>query len=447
MEEKLPRCALVGRPNVGKSTLFNRLIGKRDALVEDMPGVTRDRKYGKCEWNGQTIEVIDTGGLEPTTDDYILSAMRKQTQMAIDEADFVLVIVDARHGLISEDKEIINELRRQNKPFFLLVNKVDNPKQEDLAADFYALGIETIYPISATHGVGVGDMLDDLLEQMNQAQIEIPSATEIIHEHEGLPRIAVVGKPNAGKSTLINYLLGEERLLAMPEAGTTRDAIDVVVKRGDKEYLFIDTAGIRRQKYITERLERLTINQSLDALDRCDVALFLVDAAEGITEQDTKVAGFAHNKNRGVIIVVNKWDLKPKGQEPMKEFEEEIRYKMKFLAYAPIVYCSAITGSRVQRIFQLIDQTYESFKLRVPTGELNRFFNEMMRYHPPPVHKGKPVKFYYISQVQVAPPTFVISANQPDAAHVTYQRFIINSLRAEFGFEGVPLRLLFRHHH
>ncbi|MCB9642487.1 MAG: ribosome biogenesis GTPase Der [Myxococcales bacterium] len=447
MEEKLPRCALVGRPNVGKSTLFNRLTGRRHALVEDMPGVTRDRKYGHCEWNGQTFEVVDTGGLEPTTDDYILSAMRRQTQFAIEEADFVLVIVDARHGVISEDLEIINELRRQGKPFFLLVNKVDGPNQEALAAEFYESGLEKIYPISATHGAGVGDMLDDLLAEMTQAEMELPDAAEVVDATDGLPRIAVIGKPNAGKSTLINHLLGEERLLTMPEAGTTRDAIDVQIERDGKEYLFIDTAGIRRKKYIKERVEQLSINQSLNALDRCDVALFLVDATEGITEQDTKVAGFAHNKGRAVIIVVNKWDLMPKGQEAMKAFEEDLRYKMKYLSYAPIVFCSALTGARIQRLFQLIDKVYESFRFRIPTGELNRFFTEMMRYHPPPVYKRRPVKFYYITQIMVGPPTFLISANQPDAAHVTYQRFIMNSLRAEFGYEGVPIKLVFRRHH
>jgi GTP-binding protein len=445
MEIQLPRCVLVGRPNVGKSTLFNRLTGKRTALVEDLPGVTRDRKYGLCEWRGKMIEVVDTGGLEPTSEDVILSAMRRQTQFAIEEADIVLLVADARHGLISEDREIIAELRKMEKPFFLLINKVDGPHQEALAADFYATGVEQLYAISASHGLGVADMLDDLYAELASRKLVMLEAEEVPDE-EGLPRIAVIGKPNAGKSTLINTLLGEERLLTMAEAGTTRDAIDVEVDFDGKRYLFIDTAGIRRKRYIEDRVEQLSINQTLKALDRCEVALFLVDAVEGITEQDTKVVGFAHNKGRAVIIVVNKWDLMPKGEQEQKKYEEALRYKLNFLAHAPIVFCSALTGSRLKRLFKLVDEVHQAYHYRVKTGELNRFFGQMMTYHPPPVHKGRPVKFYYISQVQVAPPTFLISANQPDAAHITYQRFITNSLRAEFGFQGAPIRLIFRKH-
>ncbi|MEM1009973.1 MAG: ribosome biogenesis GTPase Der, partial [Myxococcota bacterium] len=380
--QRKPVCALVGRPNVGKSTLFNRLTGHRHALVEDFPGVTRDRKYGMCEWLGRAIEIVDTGGLEPTSGEQILTAMRVQTEMAIDEADVVLVMMDVRDGLLSEDEEIIIRLRREGQPFLVLANKVDGIHQEAMAAEFYRLGVEKVHPISASHGHGVGDMLDDLYDECTRLALW-PPERESEEDAQEIPRLAVIGKPNAGKSTLINRLLGEDRLLTMAEAGTTRDAIDVELNFEGKPYVLIDTAGIRRKKYIRERVEKLSVNQSLKALDRADVALFLVDATAGITEQDTKVAGFAHNKGRGVVIVVNKWDLMPKGEEAQKTFREEIRYKMKYLAYAPIVFCSALTGAKVKRIFLHAEKVYASYRKRIGTGELNRFFEEMMRYHPP----------------------------------------------------------------
>ncbi len=447
------RVALVGRPNVGKSTLFNRLVGKKKAIVEDFPGVTRDRQYGMSDWNGLDFEVIDTGGLEPKTDDYILSAMRRQTEMAMDEADVIILLTDGRQGLLPQDEEILRAVRKAQKPIIVAVNKLDNYSQEHLAADFYALGVDELFPISSIHGTGVGDLLDRVVEELKKILPEKEEETSEEEESEEElaqrpPRIAVMGKPNAGKSTLINHILGEERLLTMEQAGTTRDSIDVEVTYKGKNYLFIDTAGIRRKKKINKKLERISVGQSIDSLGRSDVALFLIDATEGVTEQDAKIAGIAHNRGRGLIILVNKWDLiEKKGSKAMKEFEEDLRYKLKYLHYVPIIFCSAKTGYNVNKIFRKIDEVFQAYRFRIPTGELNRFFAEMLQYHPPPVHRGRPIKFYFITQARVAPPTFMISANQPEAAHVTYQRFIINSLRANFGFEGVPIKLTFRKHH
>lgn len=449
MAERLARVALIGRPNVGKSTLFNRLVGKRMAIVEDTPGVTRDRKYGESDWNGVAFEVVDTGGLEPKTENEMLQAMRQQTEYAIEEADLILFLTDGREGLLPQDEEILDKLRKAQQPLLVVVNKIDNRKMETLISEFYALGVEQLYPISGIHGIGVGDLLDDVVVLLQQLR---PPSEELHVDDEDdddirVPRIAVIGKPNAGKSTLINRILGEERLLATPIAGTTRDAIDVDVTFQDKPYRFIDTAGIRRKKYVKEQLEKVTVHQAIDGLGRSDISLFLVDATEGITEQDTKIAGIAHNKGRGIVIVINKWDLVERDPKAMKKYEEEVRYRLKYLHYAPIVFCSALTGMRIHRIFEAIDRVYQGYRHRIPTGELNRFFAEMLQYHPPPVHRGRPIKFYFITQARVAPPSFMISANQPDAAHVTYQRFITNSLRANFGFEGVPIRLHFRKHH
>jgi GTP-binding protein len=456
--QRTAQVALIGRPNVGKSTLFNRLTDAGTAIIEDLPGVTRDRQYGYCEWNGLRFEVVDTGGLEPNTDDQILAAMRKQTNIAIAEADLVVLLTDGRQGLLPQDHEIFLRLRKENKPFVLAINKLDSLKMESLSADFYAMGIDELFAISSLHGSGVGDLLDVVVDKLRQIMPPSDEHTDEFtdwHQSDSeddedseeivrIPRIAVVGKPNVGKSTLINKILGEERLLALPFPGTTRDAIDVEVTHNGKNYLFIDTAGIRRKKYIKERLEREMIQRAVDALGRCDVALFLIDAVEGVSEQDAKVAGLAHNRGRGVILVVNKWDLVNRSQHSAKEFESDLRRKLKYLHYAPVLFCSATTGLHLPKLFETIDHIHANYRRRVTTGELNRFFAEMLRYHPPPVHRGKPIKFYFITQARVAPPTFIISANQPEAAHVTYERFITNSLRAEFGFDGVPLRIKFR---
>lgn len=461
-----PQVALIGRPNVGKSSLFNRLTDARSAIVEDMPGVTRDRQYGFCEWNGVRFEVVDTGGFEPKTDDEILQAMRKQSDMAIDDADFVIFLADGREGCLPQDHEIFDKLRKLEKPFIVAVNKLDNLKMEVMSADFYALGIDEVFSISATHGLGVGDMLDIVVERLQTIASDIQadadaedgifedswddSSPEFDEEAEQdpdaayVPRIAVFGKPNAGKSTLINQILGEERLLALPIPGTTRDAIDVDFTRNGNSYMFIDTAGIRRKKYVSDRLEREMIHRSVDAVGRCHVAVMLIDATKGVTDQDAKIAGIAHNRGRAVIIVVNKWDLMDRSSKATREFEADLRHKLKYLHYAPVLFCSALTGLRIDKIFDTIDRLYSNYRRRITTGELNRFFEEMLAYHPPPVHRGRPIKFYYITQARIAPPTFVISANFPDAAHVTYQRFIINSIRGEFGFDGIPIRLKFR---
>ncbi len=478
--EKIPTVALIGRPNVGKSTLFNRLIEEQKAIVYDYPGVTRDRQYGQCTWNGLTFTVIDTGGLEATSEDQLLAAMRKQTLQAVDEADAVIAIADGRDGILPGDTEIIEILRQKQKPFVLAVNKLDTPKMEPLAAEFYATGAEYIFPISALHGSGVGDLLDVIVEflkkdiqgeqktegegesqppaEEGRAQLEVLQLGEVdssegdSEETEGdlieeVPKIAVIGKPNAGKSTLINKFLGEERLLTLPSPGTTRDPVDVEVKRGDKSYIFVDTAGIRRKKYIKEKLEYTMINRTVRAIERSDVVLLLINAEEGITEQDTKVAGIAHNRGRGIIILVNKWDTVEDPQKERKIFLENIQRRLKYLSYAPVIFCSAKTGYNLKKIFPTIDRVYKNFHYRVTTGKLNRFFARILEHHPPPTYRGRAIRFYYITQAQTAPPVFVISANYPDAAHITYQRFIINSIRKEFGFEGVPIQLKFKKHH
>ncbi len=462
-EKKLPKVALIGRPNVGKSTLFNRLIEEQKAIVFDQPGVTRDRQYGECEWNGLKFEVIDTGGFEPKTDDKILAAMRRQTEQAIEEADAIVFVVDGREGVLAGDLEIIDLLRRREKPFILAVNKLDTIKMELLASEFYAIGIENIFPISALHGSGVGDLLDLLVELLRR-QLNLPSLEEIKNSSEWLssedigpkedelttesiPKIAVIGRPNVGKSTLINKLLGEERLLALPTPGTTRDTVDVEIERKNKRYLFLDTAGLRRKKYIRERLEKEMIHRTVRAIERSDIVLLLLNVEEGITEQDAKVAGIAHNRGRGIIILVNKWDTVKTPREARKQFLEEMDRKLRYLSYAPLLFCSAKTGYNLNKLFPLIDKVHSNYYYRVTTGKLNRFFEKILRDHPPPTYRGRAIKFYYITQAQVAPPLFIISANYPDAANISYQRFIINRIRTEFGFEGIPIQLKFKSRH
>jgi GTP-binding protein len=434
-----PVVAIVGRPNVGKSTLFNRVVGGRGAIVEDVPGVTRDRHYAEADWSGRSFLLVDTGGFEPQTDVPILIEMRRQTQVAIDEADVVLLLGDARDGLLPSDAEVAEHLRRAGKPTVLGVNKVDGPAQEAAALEFHRLGCDSVFPIAAEHGRGISDLMDAvvrLLPAEGAAEAETPES--------GFPRVAVIGRPNSGKSSLINRLLGEERLLTFAEPGTTRDPIDTVLRRGEREYHLIDTAGIRRQRSIHDRLERVCVVRALKALDRADLAWLLIDGEAGVAEQDAKVAAFAHDKGRALILVVNKWDLASGRPDAARRFREEIERKLQFISYAPVVFVSARTGSRVGRLLELTDRVFSAYGERIATAPLNRFFREALERHPPPSDGGRLVKLYYITQVSTRPPTFVVSVNRLESIHFSYKRYVVNQLRKSFGFEGVPLRVLYR---
>jgi GTP-binding protein len=435
-----PVVALVGRPNVGKSTLFNRIIGRRDAIVEDTPGVTRDRHYAEADWSGRRFLLVDTGGFEPETEEPILMEMRRQTQLAIDEAEVVIFVCDAQTGVTPTDEEVAERLRRAGKATVVAVNKADGPKQEAAALEFFALGLDPVFAISAQHGLGISDLLDGVL-----AKLPEPTEPEEPDLAEDGPKIAVIGRPNAGKSTLINRLLGEERLLTFREPGTTRDTIDTRVRRGDRSYCLIDTAGIRRQRSIHERLERITVIRALKALDRADVAWLLIDGSEGVAEQDAKVAAFALEKGKALLIAVNKWDLVDRsGGDAAKRFREEIERKLQFLSYAPVLFVSARTGAKVEKLLEVTDRLYTDYDRRIATGPLNRFFRDALESHPPPSDGGRAVKLYFITQVGTRPPTFVVSVNHPEGVHFSYKRYVVNRLRETFEFEGVPLRVFYR---
>ena len=575
-----PLVALVGRPNVGKSTLFNRLTGTRDSLVEDTPGVTRDRKYGDVEWNGLRFMLVDTGGFEPEPEHHILRAMRRQTQLAIDEADVVVFVTDARAGMTPSDSEIAEHLRRSGKPAFVAVNKVDSKRQHGEALEFHSLGLGDLFMVSAEHGVGMGDLLDAILAAFPQAlretarelvveeeaaedaaeeaeaearaarallmaeaeargeanladelyddeeafdegdfqeddgeegggEAEDSEAAEVPGDVEGasempaemdaeaetadavegedafaedasqalladdeamamaaqladngdappakapeeldltqvVQRVAVIGRPNAGKSTLINRLLGEERLLTFHEPGTTRDSVDTWLVRGDRRFVLIDTAGIRRQRSIHDPLERMCVARSLDAIDRSDVTWLLIDAEEGVTEQDAKVAAFAHEKGRALVLVLNKIDLLPKGSAALERLRSEIERKLQFVSYAPVVHVSARTGTRVNKLLETSDEVFTNHARRITTGRLNRFFRDVLVRHPPPTQGARMVKLYFIVQVGVRPPTFMVSVNYPKSIHFSYQRYVVNQLRKAFGFDGTPVRVIYR---
>ncbi len=434
--------ALVGRPNVGKSTLFNLLAGTRKALVEDTPGLTRDRHYQEVRVRDRSFVVVDTGGFEPTSNDILLSQMRTQTEVAIDQADIIVFLGDGKVGVTPSDYEIVRALQQTDKRVYYTVNKIDSEKSEDLAVDFYSLGVEQIFPISAMTGYGTGDFLDVLLEDIPSLDSSEDDASV---SGESLVKVAVVGRPNVGKSTLVNLLLGEERLVANPQPGTTRDSIDTVVRYYGKEYLFIDTAGVRRRSRIVDRVEKYSVIKAFRSIDRADIAIVMLDAEEVVTEQDARIAGYAYDRGRGVIIALNKWDLIAKDSRTINEYMEKIRNSLKYLDHAPILTISALKGTRAVKLFGVIDDLYQCFSKRVSTGELNRFLESVVMQNPPGMHrKTKRIKIYYLTQVRAAPPTFMFFSNYPESLHFSYKRFLENRIREAFHFGGSPLKLIFR---
>lgn len=434
--------ALVGRPNVGKSTMFNMITGFRKALVEDVPGLTRDRNYADVLVREKAFTVVDTGGFEPSTDDVILSQMRTQTEVAIEQADIIVFLGDGKVGVTPSDHEIARILAQTDKRVFYTANKIDSEKSEDLAAEFYALGIDHVFPVSALTGYGLSDFLDALL-----AEIPETPAGDAPPEAEADPmtRVAVVGRPNVGKSTLINKLLGEERLVANPAPGTTRDAIDTVVRYYGKEYLFIDTAGIRRRSRIVDRVERFSVIKAFQAIERADIVLLLMDAAEPVTEQDARLAGYAYEKGRAIILLLNKWDLVQKDSHTHQQYVEKVRTNLKYIDHAPVLTLSALQGKRAAKIFGLIEDLDKRYRQRVSTAELNKFLEKVVSEHPPGLHRGsKRIKIYYLTQVRVAPPTFMAFCNYPDSIHFSYRRFLENRVREVFDFGGAPLKFILK---
>ena len=432
-----PVVAIVGRPNVGKSTLFNALAGEMISIVKDTPGVTRDRIYADVTWLDKEFTMIDTGGIEPDSKDIILSQMREQAQIAIDTADVIIFITDVKQGLVDADSKVADMLRRSGKPVVLVVNKVDNfDKYMADVYEFYNLGIGDPVPISAASRLGLGDMLDIVAENFPEGSAQA--------EDDDRPRVAIVGKPNVGKSSIINTLLGENRVIVSDIAGTTRDAIDTEILHNGKEYIFIDTAGLRRKNKIKEELERYSIIRTVTAVERADVVLMVIDATEGVTEQDAKIAGIAHERGKGVIIVVNKWDAIEKNDRTMREYESDIRQVLSYMPYAEIMYVSAATGQRLNRLYDMIDMVIENQTLRIATGVLNEIMTEAVAMQQPPSDKGKRLKLYYITQVAVKPPTFVIFVNDKELMHFSYTRYLENKIREAFGFRGTSLKFFIR---
>ena len=432
-----PIIAIVGRPNVGKSTLFNTLAGEKISIVEDTPGVTRDRIYAEMTWLNHSFSLIDTGGIEPKTSDMMLSHMREQANIAIDTADVILFITDVRQGVVDADYQVADMLRKAGKPVILVVNKVDHfDKYMADVYEFYNLGIGEPHPISAASKLGIGDMLEAVVENL--------SLEQVAEEEDDRPKIAIVGKPNAGKSSLINKLLGENRVIVSDVAGTTRDAVDTEIIHNEKEYVFIDTAGLRRKSKIKEGIERYSIIRTVAAIERSDVVVLFIDATEGVTEQDAKIAGVAHERGRGLIIAVNKWDAIEKDNHSVKEYTNKVREILSFVPYAEIIFISAKTGQRTFKLFDMIEMVIENHSMRIQTGVLNEILMEAVSMQQPPSDKGKRLKLFYMTQVSTKPPTFVLFVNSKELMHFSYQRYIENRIRETFGFMGTPIRIFIR---
>lgn len=431
-----PIVAIVGRPNVGKSTLFNRIAGERISIVEDTPGVTRDRIYAEAEWVSKYFTIIDTGGIEPDSEELIPKKMREQAQLAMEMADVILFVVDGKAGLTPADRDVALLLMKTRKPVILVVNKVDNRSLPDDFYDFYELGFGEPVPVSSSIGLGTGDLLDEVVKNFPQE-----AETE---KEEDIIKVAIVGKPNAGKSSILNKLIGEERVIVSPIAGTTRDAIDSYIEIQGRKYLFIDTAGIRKKSKIYENVEKYSVIRSYAAVERADVVLIVIDAAEGISEQDSKIAGLAHDSGKASLVIVNKWDLIEKDHRTMNEFTAKIREELPFMPYSPLLFVSAETSQRLHKIRENIDAVFEQAQKRVSTGVLNDVIGEAVMMNQPPSDKGKRLKIYYGTQVGIKPPTFALFVNEKKLFHFSYQRYIENQLRENFGFEGTPIRIYIR---
>ncbi len=435
---KRPLVAIVGRPNVGKSHLFNRLAGQRLSIVEDTPGVTRDRLYAQCEWAGRTFDIVDTGGIEPNTDNEILLFMREQAFLAIDSADVIIFVTEIGTGITAADQEVASMLQRSGKPVVLAVNKMDRigPADPDIY-EFYNLGLGDPIAVSAVHGHGTGDLLDACVAHF-------PPEDEREGEEDDRIRVAVIGKPNVGKSSLINHILGEDRVIVADMPGTTRDAVDTLVDNKYGKYLFIDTAGIRRKSKVNDRVERFSVMRAQLAIERSDVCLIMIDAREGVTEQDTKIAGMAHEAGKASIIIVNKWDLIEKDTHTMDHMRKAIQADLAFMSYAPILFISCLTGQRTERIFEMVDSVYEQACMRITTGMLNNVLSDAMARQQPPTDRGRRLKIYYMTQTGIKPPHFVIFCNSKELFHFSYQRYIENRIRATFGLEGTPVTMTIR---
>jgi len=431
-----PIVAVVGRPNVGKSTLFNRLAGKRISIVEDTPGVTRDRIYCQVEWLKYKFSLIDTGGIEPASEEIIPKQMKRQAELAIETADVIIFMVDGKEGLTPSDYEVAEMLRLANKPIVLVVNKIDNTAMENNKYEFYNLGLGEPIAISASAGLGIGDMLDVVTGYFNESDEE--------DEEQDAIKVAIIGKPNVGKSSLLNRLTGEERSIVSDIPGTTRDAIDSFVKIGEDKFIFIDTAGIRRKSKVKDEVERYSVIRTLTSIEKADVCLVLLDGDEPISEQDEKIAGYAHEEGKAVVIVVNKWDKVEKDDKTMNEYIKKIRTSLSFMSYAPVVFISAKTGQRVNKMIETIKSVYEQYTIRIKTGVLNEVINEAVMMKQPPIEKGKLLKIYYATQVAIKPPTFAIFVNYTNIIHFSYARYLENQLRQHFGLEGTPIKLLYR---
>ncbi|MBU1208469.1 MAG: ribosome biogenesis GTPase Der [Proteobacteria bacterium] len=432
-----PVVVIIGRPNVGKSTLFNRLVKRRKAIVEDEPGVTRDRNYAEALYEDHPFILIDTGGFEPAAKQPIQKQVREQAEVAIQEADLVLFLMDGKEGLNPADIDVAHYLRKVAKPVFYVVNKIDGERQEENVIDFYQLGVPALYSVSAEHGRGVADLMDGVLKILPSAPLEE-------EREEGEIRVALVGRPNVGKSSLLNKLIGRPRAVVDSTPGTTRDAIDTPLKREGRKYIFIDTAGIRRKSRVSKRLEKYMTIRALRSLERCDVAMLLLDGFEGLTDQDARIAEFAEENGRALILVVNKWDLVVKDTSTQEQYKKRIRKEIKTLDYVPILFISALTGQRVSKIFATIDAVISEHRKRIATAGLNQWLQETVRSNPPPLAGSRTVKLYYISQVATAPPTFVLFTNEPQGVSEPYQRYLMRQLRAKYGFAGTPLRIILR---
>ena len=432
-----PIIAIVGRPNVGKSTLFNRIAGERISIVDDKPGVTRDRIYADCTWLNRAFTLIDTGGIEPESDDVILKQMREQAAVAMETADVIIFLTDVKQGLVDADMRVADMLRRSHKPVVLAVNKVDHfGKFGNDVYEFYNLGLGDPIPISASEMLGLGDLLDAVMQQ-------VPLRAEE-EEEDSRPRIAIIGKPNVGKSSIVNRMAGNQRVIVSDIAGTTRDAIDTIVRRNKKEYVLIDTAGLRRRSKVKENIEHYSIIRAVSAVERSNVVILVIDASEGVTEQDAKIAGIAHDNNKGILILVNKWDLVEKDNSSVKTFTKKIREVLSFLEYADILFVSAETGQRLSQIFDKVDEIVEACNLRVGTGVLNEIISQATAMHEPPSDKGKRLRIFYSTQVAVGPPTFVFFVNDKKLMHFSYERYLENQIRETFGFRGTSIKIIIR---